>query len=193
MGQESKALTQMPAGVEPAREKQSVAASQCGLSASQITQLGSGKELPSSLSALGKTPQKTLHPHGKREDCGGIPAWLEYPPTRLRHARGGGGRAGDGGDARFPWKALEGEPKAPLLEGAPSPLGRASEERVEPVQYGCARPPDCRRRGFAAARRPRPPSPAQRLSRGRTGCEVSEAGACAVGRGARGGGFITTS
>lgn len=42
------------------------------------------------------------------EDCGGIPAWLEYPPTRLRHARGGGGRAGDGGDARLPWKALEG-------------------------------------------------------------------------------------
>lgn len=26
------------------------------------------------------------------EDCGGIPAWLEYPPTRLRHARGGGWR-----------------------------------------------------------------------------------------------------
>lgn len=41
-------------------------------------------------------------------DCGGIPAWRERPPTRLRHARGGSGRAGDGGDAGLPWKALEG-------------------------------------------------------------------------------------
>lgn len=41
------------------------------------------------------------------EDCGGIPAWRESPPTRLRHARGGSGRAGDGGDTGLPWKALE--------------------------------------------------------------------------------------
>ena len=38
--------------------------------------------------------------------------------------------------------------------------------------------------------RPRPATPS---GRGGAGCEVSSRGACAVGSGARGGGFITTS
>lgn len=100
-------------------------------------------------------------------------------------------RRADGGSAGV--FSLQIDIRLPCWKEHPAHWVGATGRRVEPVQYGCAKPPDCRRRVFTAARRPRPPSPAQRLSRGRTGCEVSEAGACAVGRGARGGGFITTS
>jgi hypothetical protein len=84
------------------------------------------------------------------------------------------------------------EMKASSLKRRPLTPGQGTEGGAC-AKYGCAGPPDRRRRGFAAACRPRPPGPAQLLSRGRAGCEVSEAGACAVARGARGGGFITTS
>lgn len=67
------------------------------------------------------------------EDCGGIPAWLEYPPTRLRHARGGGGMAGVGGDTGLPWKALEGgEGEADHVVPPPGAAGLAGLAAREP-------------------------------------------------------------
>lgn len=85
-----------------------------------------------------------------------------------------------------------GELKTPSLKTRPLIPGQGIEGGAC-AEFGCARPNKRRRRGFDVACGPRPPDPAHPLSRGRAGCEVSEAGACAVARSARGGGFITTS
>lgn len=63
---------------------------------------------PSPPSPLSFPSSPLLPPSLNAADCGGIPTRRERPPTRLRHARGGSGRAEDGGDTRLPWKALEG-------------------------------------------------------------------------------------